>query len=60
MTDPFDAGYELFRQEPELLLVEVWHRAPVAWSDADREAFVMGYIVMRRKRNEYDLENNND
>jgi hypothetical protein len=53
MSDKFEIGYELYRQEPDLLLIEVYHRAPISWPDADREAFVMGYIAMRRKRDAY-------
>lgn len=60
MTDPFEQGYELFKQEPDLMLVEVWHRVPSDWSRADQEAFLMGYIAMRRKRDEYESETRND
>lgn len=48
MTDAFESGYELSRQEPDLLLIEVWRRVPPDWPRADQEAFLMGYIAMRR------------
>lgn len=48
MTGYFEQGYELYRQEPGLMLIEVYHRAPPDWARTDQEAFVMGYIAMRR------------
>src|SRR5438045_9763720 len=62
MTDPFEQGYELSKQEPDLMLIEVWRRAPEgfskgpAWERADQEAFLMGYIAMRRQRDAREQE----
>jgi hypothetical protein len=52
-TDSFDEGYELYQREPELMLSEVWWRVPRSYTIADAEAFVMGYITMRRQRDDY-------
>lgn len=52
MTDYFEEGHELYLREPDLMLIEVYRRALSAWTDADREAFLMGYIAMRRQRDE--------
>jgi hypothetical protein len=54
--DPFEAGYELSQQEPDLLLIEVWRRASPDWERAEQEAFLMGYIAMRRQRDEREQE----
>lgn len=56
MTDPFEQGYELYKQEPDLLLIEVWRRALPFWSRDKQEAFLMGYIAMRRQRDEREQE----
>lgn len=54
--DYFEQGYELYKQEPDLMLIEVYHRAPPDWSRADQEAFLMGYIAMRRQRDQRESE----
>jgi hypothetical protein len=48
----YDKGFELFRREPELLLVEVCQRAALE----DQTDFLAGYIAARRQRDEYERE----
>jgi hypothetical protein len=48
----YDRGFELFRTEPELLLIEVCHRASLE----DQADFLSGYIAARRQRDEYQQE----
>lgn len=50
MTDYFEEGHELYLREPDLMLIEVWHRALPSWSRTDQEAFLIGYFAMRRQR----------
>lgn len=52
-ADAFDEGYELYQREPELMLSEVWWRVPSSYTIADAEAFVIGYITVRRQRDDY-------
>lgn len=52
MTDKFEEGYELYLRNPDLMLVEVWHCTLPTWSRSEQEDFVMGYIAMRRRRDE--------
>lgn len=48
----YDRGFELFRREPNLLLIEVCRRAPTE----NPAEFVAGYIAARRQRDEYQRE----
>ena len=48
----YEQGFELFRSEPELLLIEVCHRAALE----DQADFLAGYIAARRQRDEYESE----
>ena len=57
MFNPFDDGYEQFKTQPDLLLVEVW-RLAMAFADHDEaEAFVSGYQAARAKHDAYKAEN---
>lgn len=56
MTDYFEQGHELYLREPDLMLIEVCHRALPFWSREKQEAFLLGYIAMRRQRDERESE----
>ena len=55
MSDAYDAGYDLFKNEPELLLAEVWWRAAPRPSD-ERQEFVDGYRAARKQHDEFRRE----
>jgi hypothetical protein len=50
--DAFEEGHQLYTREPELMLAEVWWRIPKSYTITDAEAFVMGYIALRRQRDQ--------
>jgi hypothetical protein len=52
METAYDAGAELFKRQPDLLLVEVHHAAPAK----DYHEFVRGYTDARRRKDEYEQE----
>ena len=60
MTDHFEQGHALYTNEPDLLLVEVWHRASFVWAQPDRVRFVEGYIAARRQRDRREQESRHD
>lgn len=52
--DFFELGYNLFDEDSELMLAEVWWRAAkLSESKEDQEKFVSGYIAARFKYDEY-------
>jgi hypothetical protein len=49
-----DAGFDLFKEEPELMVAAVWQRAAKLTEDRDQQReFVNAYIDARRQRDEY-------
>jgi hypothetical protein len=55
----FDLGHELFKREPDLLGVEVWHRAVNTTDNVqDQFDFVTGYMTARLQRDDYEREKN--
>ena len=54
--DTFEQGYELAKEEPDLILAEVWWRMPKVFSRNEQMDFVMGYMVMRRQRDDRQRE----
>jgi len=56
MTEAFDAGFDLFKREPELILADVWWRAPKGASFPEQHEFVEGYRAAREKHDEYERE----
>jgi len=55
-TEAFDAGFDLFKREPELILSAVWWRAPKGAPFPEQHEFVEGYREARRQRDEYERE----
>ena len=52
-------GELLFKDEPELLVAEVWHRAAKLYQSRDSQMeFVNGYINARRRSDERRTEKN--
>lgn len=52
MTTPFDQGFDLYKSEPDLMLIEVARRAPNGAHGPKQDFldFVDGYIAARRQR----------
>src|SRR5262245_36578528 len=53
-NDYFDFGFDLFKREPDLMLVEVWRRATSYTGNfGEQHEVVEGYREARRQRDEY-------
>lgn len=54
-------GELLFKDEPELLVAEVWHRAAKLYQSRESQTeFVNGYINARRRYDERQSEKNSE
>ena len=52
--DYFELGYNLFDEDPELILAEVWRRAAKLTESKDyQNEFVSGYVSARLKHDDY-------
>ena len=57
MTDFYDQGCDLFKAEPELMSIVVWHHVSKVTPDFTEQVdFVSGYYDARRQREGYERE----
>ena len=50
----FDDGYDLFKREPELMLVEVyWHAQARGYKKSEQNDYINGYRAARAKHDDY-------
>jgi hypothetical protein len=56
-AEAYERGCELFKLDPTLTLVEVWHHAVRLFADREQQdQFVSAYIASRMRRDEFQRE----
>jgi hypothetical protein len=61
MSNAYDQGYELFKLDPSLTLLEIWRHAARLYVDREQQdEFVSSYVASRMRKDEFERKRHDE